>query len=520
MKGSALRQLRSLCNLDYMLVVAGMTFLWPILRAPFRLTALSVSPVAGFSPQSVFDLFLVLSGLVLLAAVPAFIRVLGGLRAKACLSCASGIICASGVALLFLASSETEWAAFLMFSGACLLSIGVAMIFTMWGIRLVCLEFGALCCCVTLSYLASFLLGMFDYFEQVLRVLCFALPIGSAGILGLSFIRSHSFASSNEEPLSEEAEGEGKALRGHVGNRMLLVFLVVGLLASAVVRSLWMHSSSGYQMSSGLIPTYLISVGLAASYVLVAFALKDKGLGMLVGVTLTMVVLLLGILLCAIVEPRAGLGAVASSHTSFEFLLWSYLLLASFGHMRSIVRGMGLWLVAEGFTSVLAQLLIPRLLGIDAETSSDLAVFIALISMTLIAASFIGLAIMLSKDALSQRLSVTLAPDDLSLENPTVEPFDGGERTLSRELGGRTSVEEMAFDEALANELLNAYGLTERESQVAACMARGNSVKRAAELMFLAPSTVQGYTKIIYRKMGINSKQSLIDIASSYSRRS
>ena len=73
--------------------------------------------------------------------------------------------------------------------------------------------------------------------------------------------------------------------------------------------------------------------------------------------------------------------------------------------------------------------------------------------------------------------------------------------------------ESGTFDPRLAEELQRVYGLTEREAQVAACAARGNSVKRVADLLFLAPSTVQGYMKIIYRKMGINRKQSLVDIA-------
>ena len=88
-----------------------------------------------------------------------------------------------------------------------------------------------------------------------------------------------------------------------------------------------------------------------------------------------------------------------------------------------------------------------------------------------------------------------------------------------------TEHEEGGFEQAntgdysrwLAAELVGQYGLTEREAQVAASVALGNTVKKTAENLFIAPSTVQGYMKSIYRKMGINRKQSLVDIASDLS---
>lgn len=36
-------------------------------------------------------------------------------------------------------------------------------------------------------------------------------------------------------------------------------------------------------------------------------------------------------------------------------------------------------------------------------------------------------------------------------------------------------------------------------------------MKRTAEKLYIAPSTVQSFSKSIYRKMGIHSKQALID---------
>lgn len=316
----------------------------------------------------------------------------------------------------------------------------------------------------------------------------------------------------------ERGEDDDEYLRGHVGDHMLLFFLVVGMIASAVVRSLWMHSSSGYHMSPNLVPTYVISTALAVLYMVIAFLSREKGVGMLFGVILTTAALFAGILLCAILGPTAGIGAVATSHTSFEFLLFVYLALAAFGLTRAALHGVGFWLITEGATSILALLVIPRLMGINDDTSTELSVVIALASMTLIAVSFIGLAVMLLRDAMRQRMPALTVVGDPSFVDAALSVSEGGESLPSASAADMPGLDEGdAFDQWLANELLRIYGLTEREAQVAACVARGNSVKRVADLLFLAPSTVQGYMKNIYRKMGINRKQSLVDIARSLS---
>lgn len=517
------QQWRSLCNIDCALVVAGMVMLWPILRAPFQLTVMS-EIAFGIDPHFLYDLSFLAIGVMLVLATTAFDKLLSSERTKAWCSALAGLLCFAGVTLLLGFSDRGGSADALVFAGAFVLSCGIALLFTLWSLRLIRLSFGLLCCCVTLSFAASFLLGAFDYSRAALRVLCYVLPLGSAGLLSYSFFRIcrclGNPADAEGASAYDQGEDDDEFLRGHVGNRMVFFFLVVGLIASAVVRSLWMHSSSAYQMSPNLVPTYVISIALAVAYVVIAFLSKEKGLGMLLGVTLTMAVLFVGILLCAIVGTRAGLGAVASSHTSFEFLLFVYLALAAFGVVRPALHGVGFWLIAEGATSILALLAIPRVMGISSDTSADLTMVIALSSMTLIAVSFIGLAILLLRDSMRQRVpALTVVGDPSFVDAALTFPEVSGEASSVAPACPSELDEEAAFDQGLADELLRAYGLTEREAQVAACVARGNSVKRVAELLFLAPSTVQGYMKSIYRKMGINRKQSLVDIAHSLSAR-
>lgn len=71
--------------------------------------------------------------------------------------------------------------------------------------------------------------------------------------------------------------------------------------------------------------------------------------------------------------------------------------------------------------------------------------------------------------------------------------------------------EEAIFDqrcEALAAQ----YHLTTREYDVLTLLAKGNSLKAIAGKLFLSENTVKAHRRRIYQKMGINSRQSLIDM--------
>ena len=53
--------------------------------------------------------------------------------------------------------------------------------------------------------------------------------------------------------------------------------------------------------------------------------------------------------------------------------------------------------------------------------------------------------------------------------------------------------------------------LSKRESEVLVCLARGNSQKSIAEKLYISVDTVKTHTNSIYRKLGVHSKQELID---------
>ncbi|MEC4273781.1 LuxR family transcriptional regulator [Adlercreutzia sp. R25] len=66
------------------------------------------------------------------------------------------------------------------------------------------------------------------------------------------------------------------------------------------------------------------------------------------------------------------------------------------------------------------------------------------------------------------------------------------------------------FNEALKAAAVQ-FALTAREQDILEYLAQGYSAKRIGEKLFISPYTVQNHTKCIYRKMGVRSKQELIE---------
>ena len=60
------------------------------------------------------------------------------------------------------------------------------------------------------------------------------------------------------------------------------------------------------------------------------------------------------------------------------------------------------------------------------------------------------------------------------------------------------------------------YGLTKRETEVFGYLSRGRSLPYIADVLFVTTGTVKTHTMHIYRKLGVNSKQELLDLFDAY----
>lgn len=61
-------------------------------------------------------------------------------------------------------------------------------------------------------------------------------------------------------------------------------------------------------------------------------------------------------------------------------------------------------------------------------------------------------------------------------------------------------------------QLANDHGLSPREKEVAHLVVRGHNVTSISERLFISENTTRGHMKSIYRKLGIHSRQDLLDL--------
>lgn len=74
-----------------------------------------------------------------------------------------------------------------------------------------------------------------------------------------------------------------------------------------------------------------------------------------------------------------------------------------------------------------------------------------------------------------------------------------------------TASHETSRHEALAS-IAEAHRLTPREIDVATLVLQGHSIKTVAKLLYISDGTVQTHMKNLYRKLGLHSKQELVDL--------
>ena len=133
--------------------------------------------------------------------------------------------------------------------------------------------------------------------------------------------------------------------------------------------------------------------------------------------------------------------------------------------------------------------------GIDATVSN---LVVALASVYLLLLILIGFA--RSKHKADKSDSIPLEPEEVEAPRPQETSLtDGGDQDVE-------SYEDRA------RELGERYRLTQREQAILLPLARGRSAAYIADELGLATSTVRSYMKSLYAKLGIHSKQDLIDL--------
>ena len=164
-----------------------------------------------------------------------------------------------------------------------------------------------------------------------------------------------------------------------------------------------------------------------------------------------------------------------------------------------LIYGLGLWALCW-FLSYVAIPMVNGTSGLTAGTRFESGV-VLVATLAALASGVVVFAMFMARsqagDLLAAGARSSAPADDASVATPCgIDPADAREYIERR--------------------LIDDYALTGREAQVAVLFAHGYSLGRVSEELQITKSTAQGYTKQIYKKLGIHNKNELIDLLSGY----
>ena len=281
--------------------------------------------------------------------------------------------------------------------------------------------------------------------------------------------------------------------------RRMIGVLVAFLIAGGAFRGIAFGMVSGEPIDPAFSLQDAISVSVAV-LVLVYYLAHSSTLRLPWFIMpLSVIVFFAGLLLMMVFaddQPAIGGSIVVVGRTSLGLVFWIVLVDVARSQRLSIARVFGvLFVLVDVVSSLSGYVIVPLAVSLmDFSLDNATAVFASVVAFALVVVS-----VML----LGQSLVATLgAPGDAAV----VGEGSGGCGDAG---GGR----DAASGEGARRGWLDAYGLTDRETMVADLLAEGNSQRIIANRLQVSIGTVQTHAKNVYRKLGIHSKQELIDLA-------
>lgn len=261
----------------------------------------------------------------------------------------------------------------------------------------------------------------------------------------------------------------------------LIGVLAFFLLAGGIMRGLVYSGTINYIPSSDSVLPHVISIILALMmfFLVLLFRQNEKFFNLTWILLATL--FFAGLFLIASFNSEfddIAHGVLISGRTCLSFFLWVTLVdNIRLKQLSSVLVLSLFFIVTEMLSALLSYFFIPLLVNSISASFQEYTTLISFgMALMLIAASFL----FLSNKAFVEHTTKPISPSDDSWQK--------------------------------AGEMLAVnHGLTKRETEVMILISKGHSVSKIAELLFVSTGTIQTHSKNIYRKMGLHSRQEIID---------
>ena len=482
--------------------VLGLSIAWFFFRGDVAIRALSLTLIGptsvGFDGYYLYIGALVAAGLLL----PLLSR---GFESRPKVAPAL-LLVSSAVSPLVLAGCYLEGApgAALCFAGAVALAVFAAGSAILWGALLCSLTTRRIFILVSLSFAVSSFLSFISLFPQTvyLTVLAF-MPLFSAVLYAVS-LREAGVEGTEKAPLGGDGFGEHRSVRLAIdpllvgkgpqkGERpnagayslvvLLAVFCVVGFSIRGMVAPLEAISPVSEMV---LVNVVTMALGLLA-------AVAGRKVDMRVGVYFIARAFMVGLFAALCLSITLGqspyaliINAVSLvARAGITYALFLTACLYSHWFLEHRMLGVGImFMVPQALASAARSLLFQFETALEAYT-----VFAAPVMLFVLIVAVLVLSPFKGGSASRGIESSGSGKDDFGVDGRPSEAAD----SVGRALAAR-------------------YGLTNRERDIADCLARGYTLQKTADELFISMNTVRTHAKSVYRKMGIGSKQELIDL--------
>ena len=357
---------------------------------------------------------------------------------------------------------------------------------------------GRVCSTVSVvSFVLSFFVRAFtSLFSEADAAVMASLPALSAACAWFVLKRSNPSPTSDKSPNCTPNKDEGgpyslttwkqltACLHGTTG--VLSLFLII----SAIARSVAFGPLDGSLLSPQVVPKDWLTIALAC--VILAYCWLNAPVRRISRTVLpfAMVIMFAGLFLMAYADSGivdAGKQIMIVGRTELGLLFWLILCDGSRDKQEgALVTLAAPFALTDAVSSLFGYVVVPSLLdamGIEPAATT-----------TLLAASATFILVVISIVFFTRAMDRSDAPD-AETDNATSQ------------FPQIQAQSHAPYDALFADALL-----TEREEQVAILIAEGNSQKKISELIGVSVGTVQTHIKAVYRKLGIHSRQELIDL--------
>lgn len=277
--------------------------------------------------------------------------------------------------------------------------------------------------------------------------------------------------------------------------------LFAAYLLASVLHSIFYAMDAAIDLAMYALPCYAIVGAFGAIIALSAFSNLT---GSLTGgkraswyVSISMSIgLFVGLLLAMILfdygNREANLNFMSAANRYLQILIFVALLLLIYQQRTSpIVVFALLFMSVEVLSNLICYFIVPAIIGyFELDVASSITAMSSIISVALIATLVFSLVVFALSDSMK-----TIA-------------FERGED--EQDMEGGEKLEEPTHARRCAD-AAQAFALTQREQDVLYYLALGYNAKKTAQTLYVSFETVRSHTSSIYRKMGIHSKQELID---------